>query len=89
MIESAIPPEICGNNEMDVELVGELMIDRSVSPNELAEAEFDWGQLGPGSGGGWDSISDPSGCTGTERLSGGGVSAVRFLPLFWPIILYR
>ena len=39
--ESAIPPEIFGNNEMDAELVGELMIDRSVSPNELAEAEFD------------------------------------------------
>ena len=41
MIESAIQPEICGNNEMVVELVGELMIDRSVSPNELAEAELD------------------------------------------------
>ena len=74
---------------MVVELVGKLMIDRSVSPNELAEAEFDWGRLGPGSGGGGGSISDPSGCTGTERLSGGGVSAVRSLPLFWPIILYR
>ena len=48
--ESAIPPEICGNNEMDVELVGELMIDRSVSPNELAEAECV--RLDPGSGGG-------------------------------------
>ena len=41
MILSAIPPEICGNNEMLVELVGELKIDRSVSPNELAEAECD------------------------------------------------
>ena len=39
--ESAIPPEILGNNEMDVELTGELVIDKSVSPNELAGAEFD------------------------------------------------
>ena len=33
--ESAIPPE------MDVELVGELVIDKSVSLNQLAGAEFD------------------------------------------------
>ena len=39
--ESAIPPEILGNNEMDAELTGELVIDKSVSPNELAGAEFD------------------------------------------------
>ena len=39
--ESAIPPEILRNNEMDVELAGELVIDESVSPNELAGAEFD------------------------------------------------
>ena len=41
MILSAIPPEICGNNEMFVELVGELKIERSVSPDELAEPECD------------------------------------------------
>ena len=46
--ESAIPPEILGNNEMDVELTGELVIDKSVSPYELAGAEFELVWLGPG-----------------------------------------
>ena len=45
---SAIVPEILGNNEMDVELTGELVIDKSVSPYELAGAEFELVWLGPG-----------------------------------------
>ena len=46
--ESTIPAEILGNNEMDVELTGELVIDKSVSPYELARAEFELVWLGPG-----------------------------------------
>ena len=45
---SAIVPEIFGNNEMDDELTGELGIDESVSPYELAGAEFVLVWLGPG-----------------------------------------
>ena len=36
---SVIVPEICGNNEMVDELIGELGFDKSVSPYELAVAE--------------------------------------------------
>ena len=45
---SAIVPEIFGNNEMDDELTGELVINKSVSPYELAGAEFVLVWLGPG-----------------------------------------
>ena len=63
---SDIAPEILGNSEMLSELVGEFRMERSVSPYELADSEFDSGRLDPGSvgGGGCLLSRDPPGWAG-------------------------
>ena len=83
---SVIVPEICGNNEMVDELIGELGFDKSVSPYELAGAEFVLVWLGPGREAGGGPAGGPAGWPGVTRLSGGGVTAVRFLPLRGAIV---
>ena len=71
---------------MDDELTGEFGFDKSVSPYELAGAEFVLVWLGPGWEAGGGPAGGPASWPGVTRLSGGGVTAVRFLPLRGAIV---